>query len=294
MLIQSTGREMCKRREITIPIYQRPTRALRYHARVFTQALRATPRPLIVASALFFAAAYFAIRFPDAPGAGVGSYVSTFLIALPSFVAFLRYLGARGAAISLLALTAFGYAIETMGIVTGFPYGPFYYGDALGAKLFGLVPYLLPLSYAPLVIGAVAASWSPGLPRRALWIIRSALLLTLVDGVLDPGAASLGFWVWPGGGAYYGVPLSNYAGWLFSGALAVALLLAAGRWRGAPLPGLLDSAVVALAFWAGVSVFSGLLFPALLGTALFAHLLHRRAWLRAYLPAKTTPDDWPV
>ena len=294
MLIQSTGREMCKRREITLPIYQRPTRALRYHARVFTQALRATPRSLIVASVLFFAAAYFALRFPDAPGAGVGSYVSTLLIALPSFVALLRYLGARGAAISLLALTAFGYAIETMGVVTGFPYGPFYYGDALGGKLFGLVPYLLPLSYAPLVIGAVAASWSPGLPRRALWILRSALLLTLVDGVLDPGAASLGFWVWPGGGAYYGVPLSNYAGWLFSGALAAALLLAAGRWRGAPLPGLLDSAVVALAFWIGVSVFSGLLFPALLGIALFAHLLHRRARLRAYHSAKPTPDDQPV
>ncbi len=294
MLIHSTGREMCKRREITIPIYQRLAPALRYHARVFTQALRATPRPLIALSALFFVAAYFAVRFPDAPGAGVGSYVSTLLIALPSFVALLGYLGPRQAALGVLAVAAFGYAIETIGVVTGLPYGSFYYGDALGGRLFGLVPYLLPLSYAPLVIGAVAASWSPGSPRRALWIARSALLLTLMDGVLDPGAASLGFWVWPAGGAYYGVPLSNYVGWLLSGALAAALLLAAGRWRGTPLPGLLDSAVVALAFWIGVSAFSGLLFPALLGTALFAYLLHRRARLHAYHPAKMTPDDRSV
>ena len=256
---------------------------------MFTQVLRATPRPLIPASVLFFAAAYFATRFPDVPGAEAGSYVSTFLIALPSFFALFAYFGPRRAALSILAVAAFAYVVETIGVVTGFPYGSFYYGDALGGRIFGLVPYLLPVSYAPLVIGAVAASWSSGNQHRALWILRSALLLTLMDGVLDPGAASLGFWVWPEGGAYYGVPLSNYAGWLLSGALAAALLLAAGRWRGAPPPGLLDSAVVALAFWIGVCVFSGLAFPALLGSALFAYLLHRRARLRSYHPGKT-PD----
>ncbi|HEX2182573.1 MAG TPA: carotenoid biosynthesis protein [Rubrobacteraceae bacterium] len=256
---------------------------------MFTQYLRAAPRPLIAASTFFFAAAFFAVRFPDVPGAVVGSYVSTFLIALPSVLALFAYLGARGAVISLAALALFGYAIETVGVVTGFPYGPFYYGDALGAGIFGLVPFLLPVSYAPLVIGAVAASWSPDLRHRWLWVLRSALLLTLIDGVLDPGAASLGFWVWPEGGPYYGVPLSNYAGWLFSGALAAALLIAAGRWEAAPPPGLLDSAVVALAFWVGVAVFSGLLLPALLGASLFAYLLHRRARLGSHRP-KTTPD----
>jgi bisanhydrobacterioruberin hydratase len=256
---------------------------------VFTQVLRATPRPLILTSALFFAAAYFAVRFPDVPGASAGSYASTFLIALPSFVALFRYLGARRAALSLLALSAFGYAIEAIGVTTSFPYGSFYYGDALGPKALGLVPYLLPVSYAPLVIGALAASWSSEPRSRALWILRSALLLTLMDGVLDPGAASLGFWAWPEGGAYYGVPLSNYAGWLLSGALAAALLLASGQWQNAPLPGLLDSAIVALAFWIGVAIFSGLIFPALLGAALFAYLLHRRSFLRSHYSGKATP-----
>jgi bisanhydrobacterioruberin hydratase len=256
---------------------------------VFTQVLRATPRPLILTSALFFAAAYFAVRFPDVPGASAGSYASTFLIALPSFVALFRYLGARRAALSLLALSAFGYTIEAIGVTTSFLYGSFYYGDALGPKALGLVPYLLPVSYAPLVIGAVAASWSSEPRSRALWILRSALLLTLMDGVLDPGAASLGFWAWPEGGAYYGVPLSNYAGWLLSGALAAALLLASGQWQNAPLPGLLDSAIVALAFWIGVAIFSGLIFPALLGAALFAYLLHRRSFLRSHYSGKATP-----
>jgi bisanhydrobacterioruberin hydratase len=254
---------------------------------VLTQILRATPRPLIVASAFFLGIAYFAVRFPEAPAAG--SYVSTMLIALPAVVALFGYLETSRAALSLLALAAFGYAIEAIGVITGLPYGSFYYGAALGDKLLGLVPYLLPISYAPLVIGAVAASWNgrSGSNHRLFIVFRSALLLVLMDGVLDPGAAFLGFWIWPAGGAYYGVPASNYAGWLLSGALAASLLLTVGRWRSVPLPGLLDGAILALAFWTGVAVFSVLIVPALLGAALLAYLLHRRSRLR--LVAKTAP-----
>ncbi len=237
-----------------------------------------TPVPLLFVSALFFGAAYFTSRFPDVPGASAGSFAATFLIALPAILALFRYLGARRAALSLLALSLFAFVIEATGVATGFPYGDFYYGDALGPLAFGLTPYLLPVSYAPLVIGAVAAS-RPENPRFMIWALRSAVLLVLMDGVLDPGAAALGFWVWPDSGAYYGVPASNYLGWLLSGALASALLLAAGRWRGSPPPGLMDSSIVAVAFWTGVAVFEGLIPPALLGVALFVFLLWRRSLL---------------
>ena len=253
------------------------------------------PRLLLAASALFFGAAYFTVSFPDAPGAGIASFISTLLIALPSFAALWRFLGPRGAIVSLLSLSAFGYAIETTGVATGFPYGPFYYGYSLGPKVAGLVPYLLPLSWVPLVLGAVAATTptvqeDEDVPRRrrVLWVLYAAVLLTLVDGVLDPGAASLGFWVWPEGGAYYGVPVSNYLGWLFSSSVAAAILLALGRQRwgsGSPPPGLLDSTLVAVAFWVGVDLFSGLLFPAVLGVALFFYLLGRRAQLSLVKPA---------
>jgi putative membrane protein len=238
---------------------------------------RELPGSLLLASALAFAAAYFPVRFPGMPGAGIGSYTATFLIALPAFVALFRYAGARRTVLALLALSAFAFVIETVGVVTGYPYGAFFYGEALGPKAFGIVPYLLPISYVPLVIGAVAAAWTRRTGRsRASNVLGAALLLTLMDGVLDPGAATLGFWVWPEGGPYYGVPLSNYLGWLLSGALAAAILLAAGRWDAPPRPGLLDSAVIAVAFWTGVAVFSSLLFPVLLGAALFAYLVLRR------------------
>jgi bisanhydrobacterioruberin hydratase len=245
---------------------------------VLPQLGRATPRPLIVACALATLAALFAVRFPDLPGASIGSYISTFLIALPSIVALFRYLGPRRATLSLLALSLFAYAIESVGVATGFPYGRFYYGDALGPTIAGLVPFLLPLSYAPLVVGAVAAAWDGR--SRFLHVAQAALLLVWMDAVLDPGATSLGFWVWPEGGVYSGVPPSNYGGWLLSGTIAAVLLLATGRWSETPEPALLDSAAISTAFWTAVAAFSGLLIPALLGAMLFAYLLARRAHLR--------------
>ena len=246
---------------------------------MFTQLRHTTPRPLILACALSLVAAFFAVRYPNIQGASLGSYVSSFLIALPSAVALFRYFGPRRATLSLLALSIFGYAIEAIGVMTGFPYGAFYYGDALGPSVAGIVPYLLPLSYAPLVIGAVAAAW--GTRLRLLHVLYATLLLVWMDAVLDPGAASLGFWVWPQGGVYYSVPLSNYAGWLLSGALATTLLLATGRWSEIPRPALLDSATIATSFWTGVAVLSGMVAPALLGATLFVYLLGRRSHLHA-------------
>ena len=253
---------------------------------MFRQHLRATPTPLVFACVFLFGAAFFTVRFPHVPGASVGSYFSTVLIAAPSVVALWRYFGSRKALLALALLSLFGYAIETTGVATGFPYGGFHYGGALGPKAFGLVPYLLPVSYVPLVIGAVAAPGASGfLPR----ILKSTLLLVLVDGVLDPGATALGFWVWPGGGPYYGIPASNYLGWLLSSALASVLLLALGgaTWQtSTPRPGLLDSVTVAVSFWSGVAVFSGLAFPALLGFTLLAYLLYRRSRFRRGLRYK--------
>ena len=244
---------------------------------MFSHLFRPTPRPLLLASALAFLAAFFATRFPDVPGASVGSYASTLLIALPSFVALFAYLGPRRAALAILAVSTFAYAIESVGVATGFPYGAFSYDDALGPKLFGLVPYLLPVTYVPLVIGAVAAAWAPG--RLAQRVLLSALLLVLIDAVLDPGATALGFWIWPEGGPYYGVPLTNFAGWLLSGAVSATLLLYFTRPRTPPPPGALDSAILATAFWTGTAFFSGLILPILLGILLFTLLLYRRARL---------------
>jgi putative membrane protein len=255
------------------------------------------PRHLIILAPIFAATGFFAVRFPDVPGANVGSLISTLLIALPTLVAFLRFLGAGAAALSLIALSTLGFAVETTGVVTGFPYGEFYYSDDLGPKLAGIVPYTLPLAWVPLVLGAVAAT-RPQRDReplrRALWVLAAALLLVAIDGVLDPGAARLGLWGWPESGVYYGVPSSNYAGWLLSSTLATVLVLVLGGWwkHAAPAPGLLDSSILALAFWTAVALSAKLALPALLGGVLLAYLSIRRHTLRALAsPGRVLPPE---
>ncbi|CAN5587705.1 carotenoid biosynthesis protein [soil metagenome] len=228
---------------------------------------------------------FFSVYLSNFTGSGVASLLTPFLMSLPAILGLFRYLGPRRAGLSLLALTAFAYAIETIGVVSGFPYGSFHYGDVLGPRVFGVVPYLLPVTYLPLVIGAVAAAW--GTRSRISHIIAAAVLLTLMDGVLDPGAAALGFWVWLDGGLYYGVPLGNYLGWLLSGALAAGIALAVGRWKEPPLPTMLDSAIIAVAFWTGVAVFTFLPVPALLGAGLFAGLILRRSKLKVSKPTRS-------
>jgi putative membrane protein len=241
---------------------------------------RRFPRLLIASCAFLFVSGYFVVRFPDVEGAEYASYGFNLLIALPAFVALIRQFGAARGAAALVAVSVFGYLIEGFGVATGYPYGEFYYGDPLGPTILGLVPYLLPLSYVPLVIGAVAVVSGTGTALRR--IVLGGLLLVVIDGVLDPGAAALGFWIWPGGGPYYGIPLSNYAGWLISGLIASAIMVRIGgrRLTEEPLrPGLVDSLLVSMFLWLGVCVFSGLVFPAVLAAALIVLLVRRRLQL---------------
>jgi putative membrane protein len=46
--------------------------------------------------------------------------------------------------------------------------------------------------------------------------------LTAWDVFLDPRMARDGYWTWPGGGRYEGIPASNFAGWFTVGLLVFA------------------------------------------------------------------------
>ncbi|GAA1338717.1 hypothetical protein GCM10009611_06570 [Arthrobacter roseus] len=239
------------------------------------------PRYLVALCVILFFSGYFVLRFPDVPGTSIASYGFNLLIALPSLIGLWWQLGFRRAIVGIVSVALFAYLIEGFGTVTGVPYGNFEYGTALGPKVFGIVPYLLPLSYVPLVIGSVGMFAANS--RRLHRILWATLFLVMVDGVLDPGAAMLGFWTWPGGGVYYGIPLSNYVGWLISGLVSVTLLTLIGgpalRTRTCR-PELLDSMIASLTFWLGVTVFSGLVIPAVLAVLLLVVSVRRRIQLK--------------
>ncbi|MFB6255822.1 MAG: bisanhydrobacterioruberin hydratase [Haloplanus sp.] len=132
----------------------------------------------------------------------------------------------RKAAAGIAGLAGYAYAIEFVGLRTGWPYGEFHYGIDLGPTLAG-VPVGLPVFFLPLVCNAYLLCLLLLGPRaRAASVRLPAVIGTVVtmDFVLDPGAVALGFWTYPGGGAVYGVPLSNFAGWVLSATVTVLVL----------------------------------------------------------------------
>jgi putative membrane protein len=187
----------------------------------------------------------------------------------------------RRAVALVLVLTVYAYGIELVGVRTGWPYGEFEYGIDLGPMLFGEVPVGLPVFFLPLVLNSyllVLLLLGDAARRRAVRLLATLATVLIVDLVLDPGAVALGFWSYADGGAFYGVPLSNYVGWLLSGTVAVVCFDAAfdrtkllARLRSCEFA--LDDLVSFVVLWGGVNAVYGNLVPVALSACLFAGLL---------------------
>jgi len=130
----------------------------------------------------------------------------------------------RRAILALAALAVYAYGIEFLGVTTGWPYGDFTYGVDLGPMVLGEVPLGLPIFFFPLVLNSYLLCLLLLGERADRWWVRLpvvAAAVIAVDLVLDPGAVALGFWTYDDGGLFYGVPWSNYAGWVLSATVAV-------------------------------------------------------------------------
>ena len=170
-------------------------------------------------------------------------------------------------------LMAYTYLIEGVGVATGWPYGEFAYTVDLGPMLAG-VPVALPVFFIPLVMNAyLLCLLLLGSRADSVWARLATVIPAVVamDVVLDPGAVALGFWDF-GGGAFYGVPLSNYAGWVLSAVVAVVTLdrafSSAGiRERLRDCDFMLDDMVSFVILWGGINVWYGNLLPAAVAAA---------------------------
>lgn len=160
--------------------------------------------------------------------------------------------GARTAAALVAVATGGGFAIEALGVATGFPFGSYDYSGQLGPKLAG-VPLVIPLAWTwmawPAWLATVrltrapaAGGWSargtgvppdsrpPGGAGRSdvRRIALAALGLATWDLFLDPQMVAEGHWVWrdatPALPGLPGVPVSNYLGWLLFAVLLMAAL----------------------------------------------------------------------
>ena len=133
----------------------------------------------------------------------------------------LTHIGWRNTFI-LFALTyTVTMVFESIGVATGWIYGPYHYSELLGPRFLGLVPYVIPLawfmiSYPSLVIAeGILETRSAEDQWRSLRVAAlAAVIMTSWDLVLDPIMVKMGYWVWEAGGEYFGVPAYNFLGWL--------------------------------------------------------------------------------
>lgn len=119
----------------------------------------------------------------------------------------------------------FAFAVEAIGVATGFPFTPYHYGTTLGPMLFG-VPLVIPLAWAmtayPVLLLARRLA-----TRIATISLIGAFAMASWDLFLDPQMVSQGYWSWdramPSLPGVPGIPVLNFAGWL--GASLVLMLL---------------------------------------------------------------------
>jgi uncharacterized membrane protein len=153
--------------------------------------------------------------------------------------------GRRGAAL-VASAGALGFATELLGVRTGKPFGHYRYGRGLGPRIGG-VPLLAAAAWAMMARPAwVVAGSIDRRPRARVPLAGAAL--TAWDVFLDPRMAADGYWSWPGGGRYEGVPASNFLGWFATGCGVFGVwALAESEDDDAPAAG--DDGALALYVW---------------------------------------------
>jgi putative membrane protein len=169
----------------------------------------------------------------------------------------------RARALLLLGLTfVVSLAFETAGVLTGLVYGPYHYTDMLGPRFLGLVPLLIPAAWFMMVYPSqviaerlIGGKIAGGAARAAAVAALAAVVMTSWDLLMDPMMVAMGAWVWESPGAYFGIPLHNYAGWLVT-TLAVFGLY---RWLESRRPAVprVSEAETRLAVWSYLITWAG-------------------------------------
>jgi uncharacterized membrane protein len=113
------------------------------------------------------------------------------------------------------------WSIESVSIALGAPFGAFHYTDLLGARIgavpMAVMPAYFVAGYLAWTMGTIfLGTLGTGMERRNLFLVPfiASFIMVMWDFCLDPIKSTIeGAWVWEEGGAYFGVPISNFIGW---------------------------------------------------------------------------------
>lgn len=133
---------------------------------------------------------------------------------------------------------------ELAGTSTGLPFGAYMYTDQLGYKIAGLVPFNIPTSWFYMLVAslAICGRFLPARDDNASrwwWAFVAGFVLTAWDVSMDPAMVKTTHWVWLvpdlsstssfsqfiGTPFFFGMPLTNWLGWLLTGILVARAML---------------------------------------------------------------------
>jgi uncharacterized membrane protein len=150
------------------------------------------------------------------------------LAAIGIFAAFTHavlFYGSKDAFALFAFCVVITFAMENLGSLTGFPFGHYHFEVGADLPHVGAIPVIV----GPLWFGIGYFSWilagtllgAPARPRSRFevvaWPIVAAFTMTQWDVVMDPPLSTISkAWIWHDGGPHFGVPLSNYGGWLLT------------------------------------------------------------------------------
>jgi len=173
-------------------------------------------------------------------------YVFAFLAAF--LVAGARDLGLRRTLLFGALVWPIAWVAELSSTRVGIPFGLYHYtGLTRGRELYiADVPLFDPLSFAFLAYAAFCLARRVLMGRSVPFGFKALLagfLMMMLDVVIDPAAVRGARWFlghifyYPEGGVYFGVPLSNFAGWWLVGTVGVAAYGACETLVGPSRPG---------------------------------------------------------
>jgi putative membrane protein len=178
----------------------------------------------------------------------------------------------RGILTFVILCAVIGNLFENLGVYTGFPFGRYHFTDVMGPKIFA-VPILLGLAY----IGMGYVSWTvarvilgdAGQPLAGSRLVTRPLVAAFVMVAWDFSQEAIWAdfvhaWKWHDGGPYFGVPLTNFAGWYLTVYLIYQAFALAAREE--PVAVNTKLWLTAVLFY-GVSAIGNLLVPAPAGVS---------------------------
>jgi putative membrane protein len=135
--------------------------------------------------------------------------------------------GGKTTVFLLLFLWVYCWAAEDLSIHTGFPFGNYYYTDALGPKV-DVTPVMLGLNYfwlfvlpaffvSNLIVNGSFTSQGTTVRQLLFTSFIASILISGMDMVVDPmDATKMKEWVWTNNAytGYYGIPYLNYLGYI--------------------------------------------------------------------------------